>query len=38
MGKKDEARDQFAIASAMNKEKSRPLAQEMGGEHPTTQP
>ena len=38
MGKKDEAKAQFDIASAMNKENSRPLAQEIGGEAPKTQP
>ena len=38
MGKKDEARAEFDIASAMNKENSKPLTQEMGGEGPKTQP
>ncbi len=38
MGMKDEAKQEFAIASAMNKENSRPLTQEIGGNHPKTQP
>jgi Tfp pilus assembly protein PilF len=31
MGRRDEAKAQFDIASAMNKQSSRPLAQEIGG-------
>lgn len=38
MGKKDAAKAQFDIASAMNKESSKPLTQEIGGERPKTQP
>jgi tetratricopeptide (TPR) repeat protein len=38
MGKKEKAEAEFAVASAMNQEKSRPLAQEIGGEHPQPQP
>jgi tetratricopeptide (TPR) repeat protein len=38
MGKKDEAKQEFAIASAMTAENDKPLAQEIGGDHPKTQP
>lgn len=38
MGKQDEAKAEFDIASAMEKESSRPLAQEIGGEAPKAQP
>jgi tetratricopeptide (TPR) repeat protein len=42
MGKGEQAEAEFAVASAMTKEKDRPLAQEMdgetGGEHAKTQP
>ena len=38
MGKKDQARQEFAIASAMNEAKNRPLSQEIGSDHPQTQP
>jgi tetratricopeptide (TPR) repeat protein len=38
MGKKEEAKAEFNIASAMNKEKNRPLAQELGEPRPGTQP
>ncbi len=38
MGKKDEAKAEFDIASAMNKQNSRPLTQEMGEAPPKPQP
>jgi tetratricopeptide (TPR) repeat protein len=38
MGRKDAAKAEFDIASAMNKESGKPLAQELGGEQPKTQP
>jgi len=38
MGRKEEAKAEFDIASSMNKEKNRPLTQEIGGDHPATQP
>jgi len=38
MGRKEEAKAEFDIASAMNKEKSRPLTQEIGQPPPGPQP
>jgi tetratricopeptide (TPR) repeat protein len=38
MGKKEQAEAEFAIASAMAQENSRPLTQEIGGDHQKTQP
>jgi len=38
MGKKDDAKTEFDLASAMQKENSRPLAQEIGEEAPKPQP
>ena len=38
MGKKEEAKAEFSIASAMNKESSRPLTQEIGQAPPRPQP
>ncbi len=38
MGKKDEATQEFAIASAMTKESDKPLAQEIDRSHSKTQP
>jgi tetratricopeptide (TPR) repeat protein len=38
MGKKEEAEAEFATARAMTKESDKPLAQEIGGDRPKTQP
>ncbi len=38
MGRKEQAEAEFAIASAMTKENDKLLAQEIGGDHPKTQP
>ncbi len=38
MGKKEQAKVEFEIASAMTKQNDKPLSQEIGGDHPKTQP
>jgi hypothetical protein len=38
MGKKDAAKAELDIARAMNKQSSKPLSQEMGGEQTRPQP
>jgi len=38
MGRKEQADAELAVASAMTKQSDKPLAQEIGGEHPKPQP